>query len=171
MSIDPHISARSECRHCGAAVGHLPAAAGYCPRCGASLAPSSRELWQARAVAIRQQSLRWAAAIIRLRPRPHHNIYAGEPNRSKIITGYGNAMFNLGWRYERRHNPPEAIRCYFKSSKLGNADAATRLAPAEEAAKEQPTPADPPVPAFRLWRDWDAARATIQRRADDQERE
>jgi TPR repeat protein len=44
-------------------------------------------------------------------------------------------MFNLGWRYERGNgtfrNLPEALRCYRKSARLGNADATVRLTAGE----------------------------------------
>ena len=50
-----------------------------------------------------------------------------------MLAGYANAMFRLGWRYETGHGTPrntdEAIRCYFKAAKLGNANALARLAP------------------------------------------
>ena len=52
---------------------------------------------------------------------------------SLILIGYGNAMFNLGRRYEAgqgtARNTDEAIRCYFKAAKLGNHNALARLAP------------------------------------------
>jgi TPR repeat protein len=42
-------------------------------------------------------------------------------------------MFRLGWRYESGvgagRNEHEAVRCYFKAAKLGNADALARLGP------------------------------------------
>jgi len=55
--------------------------------------------------------------------------------RTPIVVGYGNALFKLGWRYERGQgdfrNLPEAIRCYRKSARLGNLDATVRLAAGE----------------------------------------
>jgi TPR repeat protein len=58
--------------------------------------------------------------------------------RTPILIGYSNALFALGWRYERAggtsRNLPEAIRCYRKSARLGNAGAMARLAPDEQSA-------------------------------------
>jgi TPR repeat protein len=51
--------------------------------------------------------------------------------RSPMVLGYGNALYTLGWRYERggaNGNKPEAVRCYRKSARLGNRDATVRLA-------------------------------------------
>src|SRR5947208_957572 len=114
------------CRGCGGDIWHLPPSARYCPHCGRQLALLTAE-------DIRRESVRWALSLRKLRwlwPHWHPRMdaeYTGDPDRSKVVTGYGNALFNLGWRYERgwgvRRNLPEALRCYSKSSKLGNADA------------------------------------------------
>jgi TPR repeat protein len=67
--------------------------------------------------------------------------------RTSILIGYANAMYQLGWRYERGtgtpKNLPEATRCYTKSARLGNLDAMVRLAPAGKDA------AVPVVPIVR----------------------
>jgi hypothetical protein len=159
MSVDPPIPAVASCRHCGRDVSHLPPSAGYCPFCGGALAPTGIDAFKLRVRAIRA-----ALSLARRRAHARPAAYDGKPDRSKIITGYGNAMFKLGWRYEVHRNLPEAIRCYFKSSKLGNADAQTRLEPAQHKVDAQPPPEPPPVPAFRLWRDWDAAYETVEQR-------
>ena len=56
-----------------------------------------------------------------------------KPGRTAILMGYANALYHLGWRYERGagtpRNLPEAKRCYKKSARLGNLDAVVRLAP------------------------------------------
>ncbi len=51
-------------------------------------------------------------------------------DRTPIMIGYGKAMYKLGWHYERASlaNLPEALRCYRKSARLGNTDAAVKLA-------------------------------------------
>jgi len=49
------------------------------------------------------------------------------PFSTTIVRGYAHAMFRLGTRYEVRHNDDEAVRCYDKSSRLGDARAAARL--------------------------------------------
>ena len=104
--------------------------------------------------------------------------YRGDGDRSKVVTGYGNALFNLGWRYERgwgvRRNLPEALRCYSKSSKLGNLDATVRLPPVQATAVDGNVDRslDPPVPVMPIWRSWDqdeaerhARDAAVERRA------
>jgi uncharacterized Zn finger protein (UPF0148 family) len=73
----------------------------------------------------------------------------GDDNHSLMLLGYANAMFRLGYRYEtglgNNRNPDEAIRCYFKAAKLGNAAALARLAPQCAAPPSVPAaPADPP---------------------------
>jgi TPR repeat protein len=78
---------------------------------------------------------------------------AGEPQgepiekmpRSPMVLGYGNALYTLGWRYERggaNGNKPEAVRCYRKSARLGNLDATVRLA----VIADEP----PPIPVIPL---------------------
>jgi hypothetical protein len=48
-----------------------------------------------------------------------------EQLHSLMLLGYGNAMLQLGWRYEHgrgvARNAVEAERCYTKSARLGNA--------------------------------------------------
>jgi hypothetical protein len=150
MSIDPNIVSAANCRRCDGVIEHLPPSAMYCPHCGVALAMSAHELLNIRI----RQALRWA--MMRLHFRRRRSLeFAGDLDRSRIITGYSNALFTLGWRYERRHNLPEAIRCYFKSSKLGNADAEMRLAPIERDARDDRSdPANAPVPVMPLWRPW-----------------
>jgi TPR repeat protein len=67
-----------------------------------------------------------------------------QPGRTAILIGYANALYHLGWRYERGsgtpRNLPEAKRCYTKSARLGNLDAVIRLAPNEQLA---PSPVIP----------------------------
>ena len=84
-------------------------------------------------------------------------MYAGPNDRSKILLGYGNALFNLGWNYERRRgaarNFAEAVRCYRKSSKLGNLDATVRLPIAQSEITDEMRLSDPPVSVMpvNLW--------------------
>ena len=55
---------------------------------------------------------------------------------SDVLIAYASALFRLGWRYERGHGAPrnlaEAIRCYYKSARLGNRSAAERLRDSEQ---------------------------------------
>jgi TPR repeat protein len=85
----------------------------------------------------RASVIRWvkllASGLSRSGFRGRRAAVAGEP--TPILIAYGNAMFRLGWRYERAgsasRNLPEAIRCYRKSARLGNLDAMVRLAVAD----------------------------------------
>jgi TPR repeat protein len=131
------------------------------------MSPSAQELASIKAAAMCRHRRVWAVALRKLRwlwPGWHPSMpceYTGDPDRSKVVTGYGNALFNLGWRYERgwgvRRNLPEAVRCYFKSSKLGNLDATVRLSPAQSELEQSTEVPDPPVPVMPIWREWKAA--------------
>ena len=59
-------------------------------------------------------------------PQQRHVAYS---DRAPILIGYGKAMFKLGERYENSglKNRKEAMRCYRKSARLGNAEAKSRL--------------------------------------------
>src|SRR5689334_17878200 len=105
------------CRACGFDVSHLPPTAKYCPHCGAGLAPPHETVKD-----LARRPVRWTTAVlcgVRSICRGWHagmgEPYRGDGDRSKVVTGYGNALFNLGWRYERgwgvRRNLPEALRC------------------------------------------------------------
>jgi TPR repeat protein len=103
--------------------------------------------------------------------------YTGDAHRAKVVVGFGNALFKLGWRYERgwgvRRNLPEALRCYSKSSKLGNLDAMVRLPPAEAAAADEHEDhsLDPPVPVMPIWRSWNSVEAERHERDVELERQ
>ena len=107
------------CRTCGEAVADLPPAARYCPGCGARVRPPLSRLDRARRL------------LAHLAGRAETAPPTATGPTTRILVGYGNALFSLGWRYERgtraRRNMPEAIRCYRKSARLGNVDAAVRL--------------------------------------------
>jgi TPR repeat protein len=64
-----------------------------------------------------------------------HTVPREAGDTHSLILGYANAMFRLGWRYEKglgaSGNAEEAVRCYFKAAKLGNAPALARLTPHE----------------------------------------
>jgi TPR repeat protein len=68
---------------------------------------------------------------------------------SKVVQGYGNALYRLGRRYEfgggAITNPREALRCYSKSARLGNFWAMARLASHVFATKSESMPADAPA--------------------------
>jgi TPR repeat protein len=54
------------------------------------------------------------------------------PAATDIVAGYGEALYRLGLRYEVgvgwKHHPGEAVRCFAKSARLGNAKALEHLA-------------------------------------------
>ncbi len=73
------------------------------------------------------------------------------PFSTKITRGYAHAMFRLGTRYEVRHNEDEAVRCYDKSSRLGDARATAKLdeIPIANAVEDDNAPAT--VVAMPSW--------------------
>ena len=99
------------CLRCAADVSAFPPSARYCSRCGFQLP------WRA--------------------PKPHPLPASVAPPVSlpspPFLLTYGRALFNLGWRYETavgsRRNPNEALRCYGKAARLGDALAIRRLTP------------------------------------------
>ena len=56
------------------------------------------------------------------------------PTATDIVAGYGEALYRLGLRYEAgvgwKHHPGEAVRCFAKAARLGNAKALEHLAEA-----------------------------------------
>ncbi len=114
----------------------MPASARFCPKCGTPLAPNAPPNSGA---ATRLDAIRRAEAWLHLvggtHAVPADRAAGPEPtSRSAILRGYAAALYTLARRYEhgRAHrNPAEAIRCFTKSARLGNAAAARRLA-AEE---------------------------------------
>jgi hypothetical protein len=123
----------SDCPGCGRDLTGIYRGATYCPECGAHL--DSRRGSRVRAVAIG-----WAGALAsRFRRSRATDPASGSGQRTPIIIGYGNALFRLGWRYERTgsasRNVAEALRCYRKSARLGNLDAMVRLALGENATE------------------------------------
>ena len=91
----------------------------------------------------------WCRAWLGLRHGPLHAAASDMPSpedcHSLILLGYANAMYRLGWRYEigngTARNAEEAVRCYFKAAKLGNAAALARLAP-QRLAGTAPRPSE-----------------------------
>jgi hypothetical protein len=81
----------------------------YCPRCG-----------------------------VRLSDPPDPSRVRG-PFSNVVLRGYASAMYRLGTRYEARHNDDEAVRCYVKSSRLGNEQAKSRLGDIPLAALFKPS--------------------------------
>lgn len=132
---DRLVDAGGFCRSCGFAVGELPPVARYCPDCGVLVRPTLSGWARTR---LRLSRLRWSRRLPDAVP-------VGPPTR--ILVGYGNALFSLGWRYERggggSRNLPEAIRCYRKSARLGNADAALRLNSSNPVAPVSVLPVEP----------------------------
>jgi TPR repeat protein len=130
----------------------LPLKARFCPRCGVNLLDGAgRVLPIPRAAAAAamappdapisaytEEGCQRIAAWLALRA-VLANAFASHPptptcvagQRTQIVTGYANAMYHLGARYESglpaRRMPGEAVRCFIKSARLGNADARERL--------------------------------------------
>ena len=147
------------CPRCETDLARLPSAR-FCPRCGVALvpppvpvsplaenlpavtspdgepavvpppAPTPQEAAAVELVLAEWQRLQQSGALqdpIDLDPGPP----ALEGPRSAIIAGYANALYRLGWRYERHlgfeRNVSEAVRCYLKAARLGNEEALARL--------------------------------------------
>src|SRR5687768_17274862 len=120
------------CPHCQADLDRLPPTARFCARCGGSIKDLRRT---------RPGTAPSAA------PRAAGQFAVGdEAGHSLMLEGYANAMYNLGRRYESslgsRHHPEEALRCYYKAARLGNASAVARLGP--QSLQAQQTEAPPP---------------------------
>ena len=138
ITVDPldfhSVDSAGFCRSCGELVADLPPAARYCPGCGTRVRPPLSRLAHLR---------RFVSGLY---ARPQDEVVATGPT-TPILVGYGNALFSLGWRYERgaaaRRNLPEAIRCYRKSARLGNEDAAVRLGLSPAADDREATPVLP----------------------------
>lgn len=60
---------------------------------------------------------------------------------SLVISGYANALYHLGARYELGRgafrNIDEATRCYMKAAKLGNLGARARLHQSDDSVDPQ----------------------------------
>jgi hypothetical protein len=117
----------SNCVGCGRDLTSLYAGAGYCPDCGSPLRDESKPPTKPKPIG-------WVRSLARHFYRSESRFANLIPlaDRTPVVVGYSNALFSLGWRYERPGSPsrnlPEAIRCYRKSARLGNLDAAVRLA-------------------------------------------
>ena len=121
------------CPGCQQDLTGIYAGARFCPACGKHLVTQS---------AVRQflsfcNWARLAPACFGRSKAPGQD--APTCGRTPIVIGYSNALFTLGWRYERgvgpSRNPSEADRCYRKSARLGNLDAMVRLAVGEAEAE------------------------------------
>lgn len=119
---DVSTNVRPRCPRCHAGTEHLPPAARFCPRCGVTLA----------------DRLGPAPVIPPPLPRvPPDDPFKGHPGfavpaPTDIVAGYAEALYQLGLRYEAgvgwKHHPFEAVRCFAKAARLGNAKALERLA-------------------------------------------
>lgn len=133
----PLTAVPARCLRCSTDLSRLPQWARYCPRCGLDThqGPPAAILSYATAPdggndrIIGWEHLRELAAP-QAATVPH--ISAIHEPTSIMLTGYSNAMYNLGQRYETglgaAKNPREAARCYFKAARLGNFWALARLA-------------------------------------------
>jgi hypothetical protein len=125
------------CACCGRDVSRLQNGARFCPDCGCKI-PTAKH----RPIAIVRQILPQILPLLHFGRGNVTDTPTG-PGRTAILIGYANAMYHLGWRYERGSgtpkNLPEAKRCYKKSARLGNLDAVMRLAPSDAPVPVIPT--------------------------------
>ena len=135
---DPRPAKPAQCLRCAAELSRLPEEARYCRRCGLDTyasapailvnAPPHEQLRLARVLS------GWAhlADVSQSAANEPPAVMAAESvTTSGILQGYGNALYKLGLRYESggaAGNHREAIRCYWKSARLGNVLALARLA-------------------------------------------
>jgi TPR repeat protein len=131
---------RPRCPRCRAGTEHLPPSARFCPRCGVTL---GRE----RAV-VRKMPPPLPASVTRsLYPHPGFFI----PTPTDIVAGYGEALYRLGSRYEAgvgwKYHPGEAVRCFAKAARLGNAKALEHLAEAAVPAAQASSHFHPLAPS------------------------
>jgi TPR repeat protein len=145
---------QARCLRCNHDLSHLPDAARFCPRCGLDVLgspPASMLPYEA------DQNRRmsgllggWEHLFHIFRASGQSGVtQASSPDAtSKVVQGYGNALYRLGRRYEfggAITNPREALRCYSKSARLGNFWAMARLASHVFATRSDATPADAPA--------------------------
>ena len=133
----PVAAVPARCLRCSADLSRLPDWARYCPRCGLDThqSPPAAILFYATAPAggndrfFGWEHLRELAAP---HPSPVPDPSEIRAHTSVMLTGYSNAMYNLGHRYETglgaARNAREAARCYVKAARLGNFWALARLA-------------------------------------------
>jgi hypothetical protein len=127
----------------------------FCPRCGFHLTDDLHPFAATPAAADRRAWMVNLSNWKRLRqavPPPVPAFAPGRDVRPLVLVGFANAMYNLGWRYEKgygsRRNADEAMRCYFKAAKLGNSGALARLAPQCMAPAAQPESIPPAIVPF-----------------------
>ena len=133
----PMVAVPARCLRCSTDLTRLPEWARYCPKCGLDThqSPPAAILSYATVPGggddrfMGWEHLRELAAPQIPAAREISAIH--EPT-SVMLTGYSNAMYNLGQRYETglgaAKNPREAARCYVKAARLGNFWALARLA-------------------------------------------
>ena len=109
-----------DCPGCGRSLSGRDRAI-YCPDCGRQV--RCKNGWERAMVA--GVSVAFALAHNLLFRRAQKPVVGVDGKPTPILVGYSNAMFKLGWTYERgvMRNLPEALRCYRKSARLGNLDA------------------------------------------------
>lgn len=155
LKVLPVADAPSQCLRCGADVSRLPQSARYCPRCGLDcLGPRPvPSVATHPAVPVPQLLGEWTPVSQLIDTPPA--LFAASlpaPNATSVmVEGYGKALFRLGQRYESGSattaNVREALRCYSKSARLGNAWALARIASHLMASEATPSAAPDAAPS------------------------
>jgi hypothetical protein len=111
------------CPSCFKDMTAVPAAARFCPKCGAQLPARNA----AGFLIPPEESSPLYPVYQSLRDELEEKLASEAPQiaSSMIILAYANAMLNLGWKYEHGRgilrNVEEAARCYAKAGKLSEA--------------------------------------------------
>jgi hypothetical protein len=124
------------CQRCGGNLSRLPEAARFCPQCGLDRHGTPPGVFLTNPIE-EQRPLddvlsRWLHAVgLSHRVRATRDSSSEISPVSSIVEAYAHAMYRLGRRYDSAGptgNRREAMRCYCKSARLGNASALARLA-------------------------------------------
>lgn len=122
MSDATPTSPATPCPRCQRLLRDLPKNARFCPACGTTLPPQSIPDAPKSTLYERIEQIQ---SLLHGHLAENAQTPSVEQLHSLMLLGYGNAMLQLGWRYEHgrgvARNAAEAERCYTKSARLGNA--------------------------------------------------
>lgn len=145
---DPVPAGPARCLRCSADLSCLPEWARYCPACGLDTLQSPPAALMSSAASSSGPIAGWKhlGEFVALPLPVLPDTAFGHDSLSLTLSGYSNAMYKLGRRYESglgaARNPREAIRCYFKAARLGNLWALARLAAGLLDERNTPGPPD-----------------------------